>query len=287
MDDKAKLLFNQIEEKVKALAEETDKVRFSLTFLEYLSAMSRFHHYSFTNSLLIHLANPKATQVAGFKDWQRKFNRTVKKGEHGIPILAPVTYKKSKSDDSKPNDTTETSVEIESTEAPDERVRTFTTFRTVYVFDVSQTEGDPLPVEPNWHDHDKNAKIEKALYSFANNKGIKIEVVDNLHGADGVSKGGKIKVVEEAGTRTLVHELAHEILHWRHPELKLSHTQEEIEADATAYVVAQHFNMLLEKEATPNYLALSRADGKSILSCFNRIRDASIEIIQAVENGIA
>ncbi|MBA3073734.1 MAG: hypothetical protein FP831_09075 [Anaerolineae bacterium] len=288
MDDKAKQLLNLIEDKIQALAEETDSVRFSDTFISYLAVIGRFHHYSFRNQLLISFGYPNATHVAGYKDWARKFNRQVKKGEHGIAILAPVIGKKPERKNTSDADENEKEGVIITTDE-DGYLRfgkDFITYRTVYVFDVSQTEGDPLPESPNWHDFEKNPEVEAALKSFATSKGIKIEIVESLHGADGASSGGKIRILPKAGTRTMIHELAHEILHWGHPELKLSTKQEEIEADATAFVVAQYFNISQDPQTSPNYLALHNADSKAILACFNRIRETSVQIIEAIELGM-
>ncbi|MDP2842136.1 MAG: ArdC family protein, partial [Acetobacterium sp.] len=154
MDDKAKQLLKLIEEKVQALAEETDEVRFSETFQSFLAVMGRFHNYSFRNQLLISFGYTNATHVAGYKDWARKFNRQVKKGEHGIAILAPVFWNKTESKNTPDADQNEKEGVIITTDE-DGYLRfgkDFVSFRTVYVFDVSQTEGDPLPEAPNWHD---------------------------------------------------------------------------------------------------------------------------------------
>ena len=288
MDDKAKQLLKLIEDKIQALAEETDSVRFSETFQSYLATIRKFHNYSFRNQLLISFGFPNATHVAGYKDWARKFNRQVKKGEHGIAILAPVIGKKSERKN-KPDADANDQEGVTITTDEDGYLRfgkDFITYRTVYVFDVSQTEGDPLPDEPNWHDFEKNPEVEAALKAFATSKGIKIEIVQNLHGADGACSGGRIRILPNAGTRTMIHELAHEILHWGHPELKLSTKQEEIEADATAFVVAQYFNFSQDSQTSPNYLALHNADSKAILACFKRIRATSVQIIEAIESGM-
>lgn len=101
------------------------------TLKAYRKAMGRLHRYSVGNAILTQLQKPSATRVAGFRAWQR-LGRHVKKGEHGIAIMAPVVYhRKARPDD---NDNDE--------DADDETV---STFKTAYVFDISQTEGKPLP----------------------------------------------------------------------------------------------------------------------------------------------
>jgi antirestriction protein ArdC len=100
----------------------------SETLQQYLKAMGRFHRYSLGNAILIQLQKSDATRVAGFRAWQ-KFGRHVKKGEHGIAIMAPVVYRRKVHQDG-------------DRDVDDEMV---TTFKTAYVFDISQTEGRPLP----------------------------------------------------------------------------------------------------------------------------------------------
>ena len=278
MDDKSKTLIASIEEAIKALAQETDEAKISSVFLSFMDGMRRFHNYSFYNQILIYLQRPSATQVAGFVDWQKKFSRTVNKGEKGIAILAPILAKYAVQRKS-----TQEDAEVISSETENLYVNRCIGFRVVYVFDISQTEGKPLPEEPNWHDTGKDPIIEAALKTFAQRKGIRVEEAVYLFGADGLSKGGLIKILPEAGTRTLVHELAHELLHWKYPDLKLPAKIEEIVADSTAYVVANYFHLTQDQIASPNYLALKNASSEDILSCMNRIRSASKEIIEAVE----
>jgi hypothetical protein len=282
MDDKSKVLIASIEEAIKSLAQETNQKRQSSLFISYLDMMGKFHNYSFYNELLIAIQKPGATNVAGFKTWQTKFERSVKKGEKGIAILAPVLVKRNYQSGTKKDE----DAEVVSSDTLADNLLSIRCvgFRTAYVFDVSQTEGKPLPEEPNWHDTEKDLAIEAALKAFADSKGIRVVEAEKLRGADGLSYGGLIKVLPKAGTRTLVHELAHELLHWKHPELKLSREIEEIEADSTAYVVAQYFHLKQDSEASPNYLALFETSSEDILARFTRICATSKEIIEAVES---
>ena len=157
---------------------------------KYLTTMSTFHDYSFGNCLLIARQKPNATLVAGFRTWQKKHQRSVKKGEKGICILAPMIRKK-KSDD-------------------DDESGVFG-YRAVHVFDVTQTEGESLP-EPNRVSGDPGAHLAN-LQQVAVARGISLSYADDLGGADGVSKNGSIELLcglpsaEEFST--LAHELAH------------------------------------------------------------------------------
>ena len=127
-------------EKVQKL---TDQLETGITelfnseqYAAYLSTMSKFHRYSFGNILLILLQCPGASQVAGYGDWKKNFGRQVKRGEHGIAILAPCPYRRQEEvEETAPDGSSSKSVQWV------QRM----SFRTVTVFDISQTEGKPLP----------------------------------------------------------------------------------------------------------------------------------------------
>jgi hypothetical protein len=161
-----------------------------------LKAMARFHRYSFNNVCLIASQCPTATRVAGFNAW-RSLNRFVRKGEKGIVILAPVVRRRA--DDS------------------DDDSKHIAGFRAAYVFDVAQTDGEPLPsvaVASGDPGH-----LTAALRSAITACGTEIEDVDNLGGALGPSSGGRIQIVKglQAAEEfvVLVHAFAHELLHRR------------------------------------------------------------------------
>src|SRR6056297_1379391 len=129
--------------KVKKLLERLNKkidhVKSSEEFKEYLMFFSKFHDYSYQNILLIKMQQPDASLVAGYKQWQKKFNRHVKKGEKGLMILAPYKYSKQVTISEKDR------IEGEIIEKEVEIEKEFINFRPVYVFDISQTEGEPVP----------------------------------------------------------------------------------------------------------------------------------------------
>jgi len=249
----------RITERIQELAQATDTARVSEEMLRYLDLCSRFHQYSPCNVWLILMSQPNASYVAGFKKWQSK-GRFVRKGEHGIPILAPIFTTVINKDG--------------------EEEQKLTGFKIVFVFDVSQTDGDPLPDPPNWKSPEKNAELMNKLTKFAQDKGIQIQMKHIGHDIQGVSLGGKIILDPEAGTKTLIHEIAHELLH--HKENVLSGcTHRELEAESVAYVVAKHFG--LNELSSPNYVALHGATAELIMDCLERIRNTTAEIIQALE----
>jgi hypothetical protein len=286
----AKTLTQSITSAIQDLANETDQARVSETLQRYLETVSKFHRYSWNNQLLIWIQRPDAQRVAGYQTWKQKFNRQVKCGEKGIAILAPCVFKpKAKADDTPDlEDLNETepqpvTLTVGAALEDDQHPRMY--FRVVYVFDVEQTEGEPLPEAPDWRDHEKDTGLENALTIFAKSKGIAVEISDDLGKAEGSSSGGKIRLLPTAGTRVFAHELAHELFEHCKPDVRANTTrqQREIEADAAAYVVVRHFG--LSAESAPNYLALWRAAGKDILACLERVRGVAMEIIQAVEGG--
>jgi hypothetical protein len=279
----SKQLLKSIEQIMDDLANETDEVKISEGFHSYLTTMTRFYKYSLMNQILIHVQKRDATLVAGFKTWQKKFGRHVKKGEKGIAILAPIVYRAEPKKQSAESDTFATSVDTLEVGKKEQATRVHLWFRVVYVFDVSQTEGKPLPEEPNWHCTAKDGELDRRLSEFATKKGYKVEIVDDLAGADGVTLHNKtIKVLRETGSSTLVHELAHQLLGHLDESNTVSRQQAEVEAETVAYVVCQHFN-INNGEAAPNYLALWKTTGKEIRACLDRIRGVVTEIICAVE----
>jgi hypothetical protein len=246
-------LTKQITARIETLAQATDAAIQSETMRTYLETCARFHTYSPNNVWLILFNMPTASHVAGFNAWH-KFNRFVRKGEHGIPILAPCPYK---------SDEGENKI----------------WFKVTYVFDISQTDGEPLPPPPDWKSPGHLYLIDQGLLEFAQTKGIAVKI-ENCGSAQGVSKGGEIILDPTAGTKTLIHELAHELLH-KGDDNHLDHTTKEIEAEATAYAVAAHFG--LPDLASPNYIALCGGAAQDITARLHRIIKTASEIINAIE----
>jgi hypothetical protein len=249
----------RITEHIQELAQATDAARVSEAMLKYLDMAARFHHYSFCNVWLILMTKPDATTVGGFKKWL-SLGRCVCKGEHGIPILAPIFNK----------------IIDEQGKEQDKLVG----FKVVYVFDISQTDGEPLPEPPDWKSPEKNDELQEHLIRFAERKGIRVQIKSIGRDIQGVSLGNKVILDPKAGTKTLIHEIAHELLH--HVEGVLtSRVTRELEAESVAYVVAKHFG--LNGLSSPNYNALHGATAEMIMDCLERIRNTAAEIIQSLE----
>jgi antirestriction protein ArdC len=204
-----------LEAKIKAL-------KTSQEFLDFLRAMSRFHHYSFHNQLMILSQKPNATRVAGFRTW-KKLQRYVKRGEKGILIFVPIKPRQENGD------------------GEEEEV---IFFKTATVFDLSQTEGKPLP-EISLAVEDKGATFYHSCQQLAQHYNIKVDVSPDFK-AYGVSKGGKVVLKGEANKTamavTLIHEIAHELLHQK-SEKNLDKETKELEAETVAYLVCSHFGI--------------------------------------------
>lgn len=250
-----------------ALAEQLDSGN-SEQLDAFLKALGRFHKYSFNNIMLILSQKPDSTRVAGFHTW-RSFGRTVKKGEKGILILAPMRIRKA-GNTAKPQ--------------PDDDAETVLRFRAAYVFDLSQTEGDPLP-EPARAGGDPGKHLDR-LEAFVTARGIELTTAVIEGGADGLSRGGSI-VISEALSRperfsVLVHELAHEMLH--QAKQKPSKTVRELEAEAVAHAVSDAIG-LDSVRASADYIRLYSGDKKLLAASLDRIQRTAAEIITGIFDG--
>jgi len=256
---KSSELKDKITAHIEELAKATDAARLSEQMVEYLEMAAKFHQYSAFNIWLILMARPDATCVAGFHRW-KEMRRWVLKGEKGIPILAPVFTK---------------TINDEGVEEQE-----LAGFITVYVFDIQQTDGKPLPEPPDWTSPEMDAVLQERLIQFANSRGIKVKTQSLPNKTQGVSLGGLILLSPFAGTKTLIHELAHELLHQREDAPKEKPIRE-LEAEAIAFVTGKHFR--LNELSSPNYLALHGATGEMLMAHIERVRATGMEIITAIE----
>jgi len=241
----------------------------------YLEAMGRFRKYSFTNTMLIFCQNPSATRVAGFHTW-KSFGRNVKKGEHGIMIMAPmVRTKKAKSDGN--------IVSI------DEEPEKFITFRPVYVFSEDQTEGDPLPdLRSSRVEGDASVHLERMVKHVAAS-GITLEYGDSTMQADGVSHGGRIVLrpgMTEAETLSvLVHELGHERLHKNDRRKNTTKKVRETEAEAVAHVVCSSLGFTTNG-ASETYIGLYEGDADLLMASLSLVQKTATDILVAIADPV-
>ncbi len=219
-------------------------------YLKYLTFLSKFHNYSWRNTVLIFSQRPEATLVAGFNDWKNKHNRYVKKGEKAIRIIAPY-YKKFQAEvdvlDNNGN-----AVIVNGKHLTEKKEIEKMLFRAVSVFDVSQTDGEPLPqLTYELQDTVKNyQELFTAISSFSE---YPIEFEDISGGAKGYFNFFDQRIAinngmsESQTIKTAIHELTHSRLH--NPNIgsdkqnKTSRANEEVQAESVAFVVANHFGI--------------------------------------------
>ena len=258
-------LLEQIDDSLDQLAASLDRGE-SEQMVVFLNYLSRFHRYSFGNVMLIALQRPDATQVAGFRSW-KQLGRHVKKGERGIAILAPIVRKAKPEDDE------------EEQEQGKPRTRTVG-YRTVHVFDVSQTDGDELPQfarvagEPGEYSERIRASIEAADIA------LRTEFIPG--GADGSSRGGEISIRPELDPASefsvLAHEYAHELLHRGERRQETTKTIRETEAEAVAYVVSNAIG-LDAGTASSDYIKLYNGSRETLQESLKHVRECAAKIL--------
>lgn len=257
-----------IAENVKHLIEQLEQGK-SEALTAYLNAMARFHNYSFGNILSIAHYRPDATHVAGIRKWN-EFGRYVKKGQKGIPIMAPMIGTRRQRDEEP----------AEQSEKPSPML---IGFRVVYVFDIAQTEGKELP-EPatvsgevgNHHDR---------LFEFVHQQSIELEYNERIAPAQGVSYGGKIVLLpgqtKAEEFSTLVHELAHEMLHKAERRTITTKTVRETEAESIAFIVGRAVG-LNTGTASSDYVAMYGGNVELLTESLAVIQQASATILDAL-----
>lgn len=287
-------------EKVKALTDQLEagvkEVFESEQYKTYLKAMSKFHQYSFGNVLLILMQYPEASLVAGFQTWKKQFGRPVKKGEHGIQIIAPTQRSRLVKQDRFDPDTQQPIIGPDGVPEQEPVFVNYQSFRVTYVFDVSQTEGKELPSYgvdeltgdvPYFDDMisaiEKLAPVPIEYRPAAAAKGGYNQLEKKIYVNEGMSQVQTLK--------TLIHETVHAKLHALpvkdgeiigRPE-KDKHTRE-VEAESIAYVVCQHFGIDTSEYSFPYVTGWSRGkelnELKASLDCISK---TAAEMIDGIE----
>jgi len=234
----------------------------SETLKGFLATLARFYSYSFGNAILIAAQMPEATHVAGFRTW-KKLGRYVKKGEHGIAILAPMVSRKNREQN-------------ESDHRVDDGSPIFG-FKVAYVFDVAQTEGDPLPEFANviGEPGDWLVHLEESIREA----GVTLEYDHIPGGADGCSFKGKITVRPDLPPNETFAVLAHELMH-KDDERRKETTRQirETEAEAVAYAVCLACG-IDSTTRSADYIQLYRGNEETLRESLTVVRDTAAQII--------
>lgn len=233
---KMSLVQQKLEEGVRDIF-ESDKYK------EYIETMSRFPRYSINNCILIACQCPEASHVCGFKKWQTDFNRTVNKGEHGIMIIAPI---KIKADVEEPlyDENSKPVLKEDGTQETETVSREFQGFKPAYVFDVSQTSGEPLPsiVEQLNESVDGYEQLKQILIEISP---VPVSFEPISGGANGYYSPTAQKIVikddlpELQTIKTMIHEVAHASLGHGGKDDKWDRETKEVQAESVAYWVSQ------------------------------------------------
>ena len=293
--DRIKEITAGIEQGIKELF-ESDRYR------KYLTTMSRFHKYSLNNVMLIHSQRPDATLVAGFNKWKNSFGRHVKKGEKGIQILAPTPYKIKVEKEKLDPDTKLPMIDENGDPVTEEKEVSIPMFKVVSVFDVSQTEGKPLP-QLAYSLSGAVEHYEEFMEALKRTSTVPIKVEHTDKNVDGYFDLTGQSITIQAGMSevqtvcAVIHEIAHSRLHnYDHmtevaddgetllaPAEKDRHT-EEVEAESIAYAVCQYFG-IETSENSFGYIA-SWSQGKELKelrSSLEVINRTSSELISGIE----
>jgi hypothetical protein len=259
---------------VKSLIEQLEAGH-SDALTAYLNAMSRFHNYSFGNILEIARQKPDATRIAGLYAWNQ-FGRKVKKGERGIRILAPIIGVKRKKEEEAQKDITK------------QNTRVLVGFRNAYVFDVAQTEGPELPAMRQING-DVGQNCDR-LISFIEKQGIALVFSEKISPALGMSYGGRIAILpgqtKAEEFSTLVHELAHEMLHKAERRTTTTKVVKETEAEAIAFVIGKAVG-LETGSASADYIHLYHGNASLLAESLEVIQQTSAVILAALQPSVA
>jgi len=239
---------------------------------QYLSAMAAFPNYSFGNVMLIARQKPTATHVCGVRAWNQ-LGRFVKRGEKGIVILAPmVGYRRPRQEE----------IAASTDEGSEQRKQQLIGFRGVYVFDVSQTEGQELPSLTEVKG-EVGGYLER-LKAFVEGNGIKLFYSERL-GAKGTSSGGTITLqtgMEPAEEfATLAHEIGHEMLHWGERRTLTTKRVRETEAEAVAFVICRSVG-LETGTASADYIQLYHGDARLLQESLEAVQRTAAVILGAI-----
>lgn len=251
---------------ITALADETDAVKKSKRFNEWLKLMARFHKYSYYNTISILMHQPGATYVMGFRQW-KAVKRFVNKGESGIPILFPMWIKDREAAD------------------PDKKKLVF---KVGYVFDITQTDGEPLDVMPDLPDTSDHQETFDALIAYAGTMGLTVNLDapirarGNTNVKDTINIRGDASI--DAQAQILLHEIAHNACN--HVPGEQAKRTVELEAESVAYVVGSMIGLPINGSSI--YLASHDVTGELLKGAMDKIMQVSQKIYNEVignENG--
>lgn len=277
---------NRVNEIMEQLEQGLNELFESQKYMEYLNTMSKFHGYSFKNTLLIHMQKPDASLLHGYKAWKDDFGRQVNGGEHAIRILAPAPYKKTVMT-AKLDQAGNKMLDENGAEIMEKAEIKMPAFKIVNVFDISQTTGKELP------------QIASELYGNVNNYDVFFEALQKSCPVpiefEKISKpqtmgyctrdriGLKEGISQIQSIKTAIHEMAHHKLHFADGKERIRRSKE-VEAESVAYTVCSHFG-LDTSEYSFGYIAgwSTGKDMPELKESLDTIKKASSEMISEID----
>lgn len=288
---KVKEITDKLEAGLKELFE-------SEKYKSYLSTMSKFHNYSFNNTLLIAMQKPEATLVAGYQAWQKNFERHVNKGEKAIRILAPAPYKIKEERDKLDPVTGEMMFDENGMPQKEETEVTIPAFRAVSVFDVSQTDGKPIPELEVNELLSTVEGYEDFVQALMNISPVPIAFEDIPGDSKGYFSTAEKRIAvqenmsESQTLKTMVHEVAHSMLHDKEVNQSMDipvkdRNTKEVEAESVAFTMCQHFG-IDTSDYSFGYIAgwSSGRNMKELKSSLDTIRKTASELITGIEGAM-
>lgn len=287
--EKVKEITEQLEQGIKELF-DSDRYK------EYLTTMSKFHNYSFRNTMLILFQKPEASLIAGYGAWQKNFKRQVKKGERGIKILAPAPYKKTVEEkqfdkNGVPMKDKDGNIIVNTREI------TVPAFKVTTVFDVSQTAGEEIPMlakqlTGSIDEYEKFFRVLKEISPVP----ITLEPIDGTENGYYHLEEKRIaikdKLSEMQTIKTAIHEIAHAKLHALPDkdedgvidDTRPDNRTREVQAESIAYTVCQHFG-IDTSDYSFGYIAgwSSGKETEELKTSLEVIRNTATEFISAIE----
>ena len=290
--EQIKKLTDQIEAGIKALFQSGDLEKYQA----YLRTMSHFHHYSVNNQMLIFSQCPHATLVAGYQKWQNQFSRHVLRGEKGISILAPTPYKIKVEKEKLDPVTKLPLLDADGKTITEEKEVQIPMFRPVKVFDVSQTDGEPLPEQVKSPVEELTGNVEHYeafMDALKLVSPVPIEIKPLSSNLDGFFSPSKQSITLREGMSEVqtvcaaVHEIAHSKLHnyARQPDSQPKDSStEEMEAESIAYTVCAYFGIETSANSFGYVATWSKdKDVKAFRASLDTIRKTSSELISGVD----
>lgn len=287
-------MHSTIETWIDNLVANVDEAQASEAFQEWLDIQSRFHDYSYQNTLLIKRQCPEATKVAGYRTWQEEFDRYVKEGEHAIWIWAPIITKRCPECENSPRYHENSDCDYDET-PPADWSEGLVGFTPAPVFDISQTDGESLPNLETEATGDAGDLIDQ-LINVSDDIGVRVRIIPEAEWTYGDATGiceqrslldvqPFVKVRDRENdadlARTLIHEYAHALLHFDVDEAT-ERSKREVEAEAIAYIVGRYHG--LDTSGSAFYLAAWESDNpEAVRDRLDRISQTAEDLIKVLE----